>query len=61
MDQVIKYFRKRGIRVYLLNTYLFNNAVVFGATMITNTTNFLLVNVEWFIRDQQEFMKAYLD
>lgn len=61
MDQVIKYFRARGIRVYLLNTVLFNNNVMFGVTQIDNSTNFLLVTVEWFIRDQQEFMKAYLD
>src|SRR6185369_11287746 len=61
MDQVIKYFRKRGIRVYLRSTYLFTNVIAYGVTQISNSANFLLVNVEWFVRDQEEFMKAYLD
>lgn len=65
IDGVIRYFRARGIRSYLQNYQNFNQ-VVQGGTPLPGTyfnypTNLSTVLcIEWFVRQGQEYMKAYL-
>jgi|SRR6185369_12750567 len=69
-DQVTFYFRNKGIRTYIIyiaqnqsaspnitssNGYPF--AVNFNSQYVTNSN---IIQVEWFIRDNREFAKAYV-
>jgi len=69
-DQVIFYFRTKGIRAYIIyiaqnqsappnitssNGYPF--AVNFNSQYVTNSN---IIQIEWFIRDNREYAKAYV-
>jgi len=62
IDQVIKYFRSRGIRCYVDNTYHFNSdtTIIQGAGFLYPTSFSTVLKVQWFVRQGQEYMKAYL-
>lgn len=62
IDQVIKHFRSRGIRVYIDNTFKFNydTTQITGAGFNTGTAPNTVMRVEWIVRNGQEYMKAYL-
>jgi len=62
IDQVILYFRSRGIRCYLDNWYKFNynTSQIPMASENSNRAPVTILKVEWLVRQSQEYMKAYL-
>lgn len=61
-DQVIKYFKTRGIRVYVKNDILLNlnTPLYFDGTYNLQGTNINILTVQWFIRENNEYMKSYV-
>lgn len=66
-DQIIYFFRQIGFRSYIV----YNNANTPNVTMSNNfdfavnfnskyVTNSLIIRIEWFVRNDREFMKAYV-
>lgn len=65
IDSVILYFRSRGIRCYLNNYQKFNQTTNGGSPLPGAYFNYptsmtTTLYVEWFVRQGQEYMKAYL-
>lgn len=62
IDQVIKYFRSRGIRIYVNNTFHFagDPTVYPGAMFNSDYALSTVVKVEWLIRQGTEYMKSYV-
>lgn len=60
-DQVIKYFRSRGIRVYIKNDiYInYNIPIYLAGSFNTQAANINVLTVEWFVREDNEYMKTY--
>jgi len=60
-DQVIKHFRSRGIRCWVKNDMHlnYNTPLYLAGAYNTQSQNINLLTIEWFIREDVEYMKSY--